>query len=78
MWDSESESVARDYENGVLSSTKHGVQTDRFEQRGKSWFVATDVPSDFLIQIGDVSFHLHKVYNSHKTSYNLIIHIVCK
>ncbi|XP_071726254.1 root phototropism protein 3-like [Rutidosis leptorrhynchoides] len=61
MWDSESESVTgRDYDNGVLSSTKHGVQTDRFEQRGKSWFVATDIPSDFLVQIGDVSFHLHK------------------
>lgn len=61
MWDSESESVAgRDYDNGVLSSNKHGVQTDRFEQRGKSWFVATDIPSDFLVQIGDVSFHLHK------------------
>lgn len=61
MWDSESESVAgRDYDNGLLSSNKHGVQTDRFEQRGKSWFVATDIPSDFLVQIGDVSFHLHK------------------
>ncbi|XP_076934212.1 root phototropism protein 3-like [Bidens hawaiensis] len=62
MWDSECESQAgRDYDdNGVLSSTKHGVQTDRFEQRGKSWFVATDIPSDFLVQIGDVSFHLHK------------------
>ncbi|KAI7755852.1 hypothetical protein M8C21_009194 [Ambrosia artemisiifolia] len=61
MWDSESDSVAgRDYDNGVISSTKHGVQTDRFEQRGKSWFVATDVPSDFLVQIGDVCFHLHK------------------
>ncbi|KAK9075725.1 hypothetical protein SSX86_004054 [Deinandra increscens subsp. villosa] len=61
MWDSESESVAgRDYDNGVLSSTKHGLQTDRFELRGKSWFVATDVPSDFLVQIADVSFHLHK------------------
>ncbi|KAL7592723.1 hypothetical protein Lser_V15G34276 [Lactuca serriola] len=61
MWDSESESGAgRDYDNGVLSSNKHGVQTDRFEQRGKSWFVATDVPSDLLVQIGDFSFHLHK------------------
>ncbi|KAF5781125.1 putative SKP1/BTB/POZ domain superfamily, NPH3 domain, NPH3/RPT2-like family protein [Helianthus annuus] len=61
MWDSESDSVAgRDYDNGVISATKHGVQTDRFEQRGKSWFVATDVPSDFLVQIGDVCFHLHK------------------
>ncbi|CAI9294426.1 unnamed protein product [Lactuca saligna] len=61
MWDSESESGAgRDYDNGVLSSNKHGVQTDRFEQRGKSWFVATDVPSDLLVQIGDFCFHLHK------------------
>ncbi|KVI10913.1 BTB/POZ fold [Cynara cardunculus var. scolymus] len=61
MWDSESESVAgRDYDNGLLSSNKHGVQTDRFEQRGKSWFVATDIPSDFLVLIGDFSFHLHK------------------
>ncbi|KAI3770147.1 hypothetical protein L6452_01269 [Arctium lappa] len=61
MWDSESESVAgRDYDNGLLSSNKHGVHTDRFEQRGKSWFVATDIPSDFLVQIADVTFHLHK------------------
>ncbi|KAL1812120.1 hypothetical protein ACET3Z_022185 [Daucus carota] len=61
MWDSESESVGgRDYGNGVLTTSKHGVKTDGFEQRGQSWFVATDVPSDFLVQIGDVSFHLHK------------------
>ncbi|GFY89436.1 phototropic-responsive NPH3 family protein [Actinidia rufa] len=61
MWDSESESAGgRDYKNGLLSSNKQGVQTDGFEQRGQSWYVATDIPSDFLIQIGDASFHLHK------------------
>uniref|UniRef100_A0A5B7B3H8 Putative root phototropism protein 3 n=1 Tax=Davidia involucrata TaxID=16924 RepID=A0A5B7B3H8_DAVIN len=61
MWESENESVGgRDYNNGVLTSTKHGVKTEGFEQRGQSWYVATDVPSDFLVQIGDVSFHLHK------------------
>ncbi|KAH6833248.1 Phototropic-responsive NPH3 family protein [Perilla frutescens var. hirtella] len=62
MWDSETESVGgRDYGNGVLSSTtKPGVRTDGFEQRGQSWYVATDIPSDLLVQIGDVSFHLHK------------------
>ncbi|KAL5563435.1 hypothetical protein UlMin_033182 [Ulmus minor] len=59
MWESESESVA-DYGNGVLSSSKHGVKTDGFEQRGQSWFVATDIPSDLLVQVGDVNFHLHK------------------
>ncbi|KAK2971808.1 hypothetical protein RJ640_018497 [Escallonia rubra] len=61
MWESESESVGgRDYGNGVLTTSKHGLKTDGFEQRGQSWFVATDIPSDFLVQIGDVSFHLHK------------------
>lgn len=25
-------------------------------------YVATDIPSDLLVQIGDVSFHLHKVH----------------
>ncbi|XP_059648005.1 root phototropism protein 3-like [Cornus florida] len=61
MWESENESIGgRDYNNGVLSSNKHGVKTDGFEQRGQSWYVTTDIPSDFLVQIGDVSFHLHK------------------
>ncbi|KAL9141372.1 hypothetical protein ABFS82_14G098700 [Erythranthe guttata] len=61
MWDSESESVGgRDYDNGVLSSSKPGLQTDGFEQRGKSWFVSTDIPSDLVVQIDDVSFHIHK------------------
>lgn len=61
MWDSESEAGGiRDYSNGVLSSSKTGVKTDGFEQRGQSWYVATDIPSDLLVQLGDVSFHLHK------------------
>lgn len=61
MWDSETESLGgRDYGSGALSSAKHGLKTDGFEQRGQSWFVATDIPSDLLVQIGEVSFHLHK------------------
>ncbi|KAJ6370310.1 hypothetical protein OIU76_028561 [Salix suchowensis] len=60
MWDSESESVAGgDYGNGILSSSKHGVKNDGFELRDHSWYVATDIPSDFLVQVGDVNFHLH-------------------
>ncbi|MFQ6662743.1 hypothetical protein Gotur_030495 [Gossypium turneri] len=61
MWESETESVrGREYGNGVLSSNKHGVKTDGFELRGQSWYVATDIPSDLLVQVGDVNFHLHK------------------
>lgn len=37
MWESESD--GRDYGNGVLSSSKHGVKTDGFELRDQSWLV---------------------------------------
>ncbi|CAN8251673.1 unnamed protein product [Cochlearia groenlandica] len=65
MWESESDSGVvggrREYGDGVLSSNKHGgVKTDGFELRGQSWFVATDIPSDLLVKIGDMNFHLHK------------------
>ncbi|KAK4491194.1 hypothetical protein RD792_001926 [Penstemon davidsonii] len=61
MWDSEMESFGeRDYENGVLSASKPGLNIDGFELKGQSWYVSTDIPSDFLVQIGDISFHLHK------------------
>ncbi|KAL4361807.1 hypothetical protein GQ457_04G003600 [Hibiscus cannabinus] len=86
MWESESESVrGREYGNGVLSSSKHGVKTDGFELRGQSWYVATDVPSDLLVQVGDMNFHLHKypmlsrcgkvnrlIYESNNTELNRI------
>ncbi|XP_059313788.1 root phototropism protein 3-like [Lycium ferocissimum] len=61
MWESETESFSgRDNGNGVQSTSKHGVKTDSFEQKGQSWFVATDIPSDLLVQIQEVTFHLHK------------------
>nr|KYP61173.1 Root phototropism protein 3 [Cajanus cajan] len=61
MWESESESAAgREYGSGLLTSTKHSVKTEGFQQRGNSWYVTADIPSDLLVQIGDVNFHLHK------------------
>lgn len=36
------------------------MKIDGFERKGHSWHVATDIPSDLLVQIGGVSFHLHK------------------
>ncbi|XP_043708233.1 root phototropism protein 3-like [Telopea speciosissima] len=61
MWKSENESVGgREYGDGVLSSSQHGVETNGFERKDQSWYVASDIPSDVLLQVGDVSFHLHK------------------
>ncbi|PRQ19331.1 putative Root phototropism protein [Rosa chinensis] len=61
MWESETESVGgRDYGNGDFSLTKQSVKNDGFELKGNSWYVATDIPSDLLVQVGEVNFHLHK------------------
>ncbi|WVZ25027.1 hypothetical protein V8G54_003571 [Vigna mungo] len=61
MWESESESAAgREYGTGLLTSTKHSVKTEGFHQRGNSWYVSADIPSDLLVQIGEANFHLHK------------------
>ncbi|XP_020973075.1 root phototropism protein 3 [Arachis ipaensis] len=55
MWESQGDSAA-----GLISSTKLGVQTQEFHQRGSSWYVSADIPSDLLIQIAETNFHLHK------------------
>ncbi|KAL5982357.1 26S proteasome regulatory subunit 6B [Asimina triloba] len=61
MWESECESASgREYGNGGIGSGKRGVKTEGFERRDQSWFVATDIPSDLLVRVGDVNFHLHK------------------
>ncbi|KAH1219553.1 Root phototropism protein 3 [Glycine max] len=87
MWESESESAAtHKYGGGLLTSTNHGVKTEGFVQRGHSWYVATDIPSDFLVQIGEANFHLHKyplvsrsgklsrvIYESHDPDLNKIV-----
>ncbi|OIV91591.1 hypothetical protein TanjilG_09003 [Lupinus angustifolius] len=59
MWESGSE-AGQEYGAGILSSSKHSVRTEGFVQRGHSWYVATDIPSDFLVQIGEAKFHMHK------------------
>uniref|UniRef100_A0A2P2LY16 Root phototropism protein 3 n=1 Tax=Rhizophora mucronata TaxID=61149 RepID=A0A2P2LY16_RHIMU len=87
MWDSETELAGgRDYGNGVLTTSKHGVKTKGFELMDRSWYVAADIPSDLLVQIGDVKFHLHKypllsrsekinrlIYESRDTDLNKIV-----
>ncbi|XP_043717845.1 BTB/POZ domain-containing protein SR1IP1-like [Telopea speciosissima] len=56
------------------------------ERRDQSWYVATDIPSDVLVQVRDVSFHLHKhpllsqsgkmnriIYESRDADLNMIV-----
>ncbi|CAD6250616.1 unnamed protein product [Miscanthus lutarioriparius] len=63
MWESESESHAG--ERGLVpvggSSGRHeALKNDGFVRRDQSWYVNSDIPSDLLVKVGDVSFHLHK------------------
>ncbi|XP_061355530.1 root phototropism protein 3-like [Gastrolobium bilobum] len=88
MWESESESTAagREYGGELLTSTKHGVKTEGFQQRDNSWYVSADIPSDLLVQIGEAKFHLHKypllsrsgkvnriIYDSHDPDLNKLV-----
>ncbi|KAL6634594.1 hypothetical protein ACP70R_027265 [Stipagrostis hirtigluma subsp. patula] len=65
MWESESESYVG--ERGLVpvggggSSGRHeALKNDGFVRRDHSWYVNSDIPSDLLVKVGDVSFHLHK------------------
>lgn len=63
MWESEGESCGGGREHGIdsLDPVKHdGVKTDGFENRNQSWYVSTDIPSDFLVKVRGFCFHLHK------------------
>nr|CAB3446974.1 unnamed protein product [Digitaria exilis] len=63
MWESESDSHVG--ERGLVpvggSSGRHeALKNDGFVRRDQSWYVNSDIPSDLLVKVGNVSFHLHK------------------
>ncbi|XP_072982535.1 root phototropism protein 3 [Typha latifolia] len=61
MWESESEPHGRDLVRNSLDAHKHSsLSNDGFELRDQSWYVSSDIPSDLLVKVGGVSFHLHK------------------
>ncbi|EMS58616.1 hypothetical protein TRIUR3_04176 [Triticum urartu] len=63
MWESESDAGERGLVPvlGAGGSDRHdGLKTDGFVRRDHSWYVNSDIPSDLLVRVGDVSFHLHK------------------
>ncbi|KAJ0975717.1 hypothetical protein J5N97_017682 [Dioscorea zingiberensis] len=45
---------------GCCSFKVLGSKADAFQRRGQAWFCTTGLPSDVTIEVGEMSFHLHK------------------
>lgn len=43
-----------------MACEKLGSKPDGFERRGQAWFCTSGLPSDIVIEMGAMSFHLHK------------------
>ncbi|KAI4303676.1 hypothetical protein MLD38_039276 [Melastoma candidum] len=43
-----------------MACMKLGSKSDAFLQQGQAWFCTTDLPSDVTVEVGEMSFHLHK------------------
>ncbi|EEF35771.1 Root phototropism protein, putative [Ricinus communis] len=43
-----------------MACMKLGSKTDAFQRQGQAWFCTTGLPSDIIVEVGDMSFHLHK------------------
>ncbi|XP_042520350.1 BTB/POZ domain-containing protein At1g30440-like [Macadamia integrifolia] len=43
-----------------MAIMKLGSKTDAFQRQGQAWFCTTGLPSDVVVEVGEMSFHLHK------------------
>ncbi|XP_043699638.1 BTB/POZ domain-containing protein At1g30440-like [Telopea speciosissima] len=43
-----------------MACMKLGSKTDAFQRQGQAWFCTTGLPSDVVVEVGEMSFHLHK------------------
>ncbi|WOL17790.1 BTB/POZ domain-containing protein [Canna indica] len=43
-----------------MTCVKLGSKTDGFQRRGQAWFCTTGLPSDMTVEVGEMTFHLHK------------------
>ncbi|KAL4627710.1 hypothetical protein ACB092_05G185100 [Castanea dentata] len=43
-----------------MACMKLGSKTDAFQRQGQAWFCTTGLPSDIVVEVGEMSFHLHK------------------
>ncbi|KQJ85800.1 BTB/POZ domain-containing protein At1g30440 [Brachypodium distachyon] len=44
----------------VKLGSNSNSKPDAFTRRGQAWFCTTGLPSDIIVEVGDMSFHLHK------------------
>ncbi|KAK4768328.1 hypothetical protein SAY87_003469 [Trapa incisa] len=43
-----------------MSCMKLGSKADTFQRQGQTWLCTTSLPSDVVVEVGRMSFHLHK------------------
>lgn len=43
-----------------MACMKLGSKADAFQRQGQAWFCTTGLPSDITVEVGEMSFHLHK------------------
>lgn len=43
-----------------MACVKLGSKSDAFQRQGQAWFCTTGLPSDLVVEVGEMSFHLHK------------------
>ncbi|KAE9604590.1 putative SKP1/BTB/POZ domain, NPH3 domain-containing protein [Lupinus albus] len=43
-----------------MACVKFGSKVDAFQRQGQAWFCTTGLPSDVVVEVGEMSFHLHK------------------
>ncbi|GMJ02844.1 DEFECTIVELY ORGANIZED TRIBUTARIES 3 [Hibiscus trionum] len=53
----------------VIYPPKPSLVAEAVERRNNNWFVRTKVASDLVVQVGDFSFHLHKLAMVSKSGY---------
>ncbi|KAE8654130.1 Detected protein of unknown function [Hibiscus syriacus] len=53
----------------VIYPPDPSIVADQLERRNNNWFVRAKVASDLVVQVGDFSFHLHKLAMVSKSGY---------
>ncbi|KAL0442457.1 UNVERIFIED_CONTAM: BTB/POZ domain-containing protein [Sesamum latifolium] len=43
-----------------MACVKLGSKSDAFQRQGQAWFCTTGLPSDVVVEVAEMSFHLHK------------------
>jgi len=43
-----------------MACMKLGSKSDAFQKQGQAWFCTTGLPSDIVVEVEEMSFHLHK------------------